>query len=128
MKDQSLDQSALDMSNFQNDYEFTTKKISELAVPLRKFQTRKALKEMKTFDKLGAQTAPLGLIFIKFLIDTENHQGLYNVVSELGEKFFVHNDLEDKKDAVYVELKNNAATKNKWQLTLIRPQKNSGAR
>jgi hypothetical protein len=128
MKEQNLDQSALDMTNFQNDYEFTTKKISELAVPLRKFQTRKALKEMKTFDKLGAQTAPLGLIFIKFLIDTENHQGLYNVVSELGEKFFVHNDLEDKKDAVYVELKNNAATKNKWQLTLIRPQKNSGAR
>lgn len=127
LQEKNLDRVMLDMDTFQNDFEFTTKMISELSIPLRKFQTRKALKEMKTFDKLGTKEAPLGLIFLKFLIDTENHQGLYNVVSELSNSFYVHNDLEDKNVPVYVELKIDSSTNNKWQLILIRPQKNSGA-
>ena len=48
-------------------------------------------------------------------------------MAELGERFYVHNDLEDKKIPVMIELKNDSTTKNKWQLTIIKPQKNSGA-
>lgn len=127
LQEKNLDRIDLDMDIFQNDFEFTTKMISELSIPLRKFQTRKALNEMKTFDKLGTKEAPLGLIFLKFLIDTENHQGLYNVIAELSNTFYVQNDLEDKNIPVYIELKNDSSTKNKWQLTILKPQKNSGA-
>jgi hypothetical protein len=127
LREKKLDRLSLDMDAFQSDFEFTTKMISELSLPLRKFQTRKALKEMKTFDHLGTKEAPLGVMFIKFLIDTENHQGLYNVVGELTNKFYVHNDLENKKVPVYVELKNDSSTQNKWQLTILRPQNDSEA-
>jgi hypothetical protein len=127
LRKENLERLAIDMDIFQSDFEFTTKLISELSIPLRKFQTRAALKEMKTFDKLGSKEAPLGLRFIKFLIDTENHQGLYNVVGELGNTFYVYNDLEFFTIPVFVELKNDSSTKNRWQLTILRPQKNSEA-
>jgi hypothetical protein len=127
LQKENLERLAIDMDIFQSDFEFTTKLISELSIPLRKFQTRAALKEMKTFDKLGAKEAPLGLRFIKFLIDTENHQGLYNVVAELGNTFYVYNDLEFLTVPVYIELKNDSSTHNRWQLTILRPQKNTEA-
>jgi hypothetical protein len=121
-QDKNLEKVALNMDIFQNDFEFTTKMISELSIPLRKFQTRKALNDMKNFDKLGTKEVPLALIFLKFLIDTDNHQGLYNVMAELTDKFYIRNDLEGKKNSVFVELKNDSSTKNKWQLIILRPQ------
>jgi flagellar biosynthesis regulator FlbT len=57
---------------------------------------------------------------LKYLIDTENHQGLYNITTVLGQKFFVNNDIEKKDRAVYIELRNDATTKNHWQIILMR--------
>lgn len=110
----------VDMDIFRDDFEFTQEMITELSGPIKKFQTRSALNDMKSYDMLGSKDAPVGLIFLKFLIDTENHQGLYNIVTVLGEKFYVVNDLEKKNTPHYVQLKNDASTKNRWQIILLK--------
>ncbi|MCK6596473.1 MAG: hypothetical protein L6Q33_14845, partial [Bacteriovoracaceae bacterium] len=84
------------------------------------FQTRAALVDMKTYDKMGSKESPIGLMFIKFLIDSDNHQGLYNIQAIIGEKFFVINDFESKVEPVAVELKNDSSTKNRWALTILK--------
>jgi hypothetical protein len=94
--------------------------IVDISVPISKFQTRAALNDMKTYDNLGSINAPVGLIFLKYLIDTENHQGLFNITTVLGEKFYVVNDIEKKEKAVYIQLLNDSSTNNKWQITLIK--------
>jgi hypothetical protein len=110
----------LDMDIFRDDFEFTSEMIVELSAPIKKFQTRSALLDMKAYDLLGTLQTPVGLVFLKFLIDTENHQGLYNIVTVLGEKFYVVNDLEKKKDAQYMELHNDSSTGNRWTITLLK--------
>jgi hypothetical protein len=125
--DEHLAKVELNMEKFQTDYEFTTKMISDLALPLRKFQARNVLHSMKTVDKLGTKEVPVSIKFIKFFIDTENHQGLYNIISELGNSFYVENDLKNQKVPVLVELNNDSSTKNKWQLSILGPQKKTEA-
>ncbi len=110
----------LDMDIFRDDFEFTQEMIAELSAPIKKFQTRAALNDMKSYDMLGSKDAPVGLIFLKFLIDTENHQGLYNIVTVLGEKFYAVNDIEKKNTPHFVQLKNDASTKNRWQIILLK--------
>ena len=118
----------VNMDEFRDDFEFSSAMISELTGVIKKFQTRAALVDMKSFDTLGSPEAPMGLIFLKFLLDTENHQGLYNITSVLGEKFFVMNDLENQYNPIYIHLKNDSSTNNRWQIIIIKkPQKNSGA-
>lgn len=111
---------SLDMDVFRDDFEFTQSMITDLSGPIKKFQTRSALNDMKSYDLLGSKDVPVGLVFLKFLIDTENHQGLYNIVQVLGEKFYVVNDLEKKTDPHYIELKNDASTKNRWTIILLK--------
>jgi hypothetical protein len=111
---------ALDMDLFRDDFEFTQTMITDLSGPIKKFQTRSALSDMKSYDLLGSKDAPVGLVFLKFLIDTENHQGLYNIVTVIGEKFYVMNDLEKKSEPHLIELKNDASTKNRWQIFLLK--------
>lgn len=112
----------LNMDLFREDFEFTSKMISSLSQPIKKFQTRKALTDMRDFDKFGTSEAPVGIIFLKFLIDTDNHQGLYNVVNVLGEKFYLMNDFEGKSTPIFAELKNDQSTNNRWQITLLKPE------
>lgn len=114
---------SLDMDTFSSDFEFTSKMISKLSIPIKKFQTRQALTDMKEYDKLGSSEAPVGIIFLKYLIDTENHQGLYNVLGVLGDKFYVSNDFEGIDGAIFVELKNDSSTKNRWQINFIKEKK-----
>lgn len=109
---------SLNMEIFHNDFEFTSAILSEKAEVARKYQTRSALAYLKKQDKLGSIVAPMSLIFIKFLIETQNHQGLYNILNVLGEKFYVINDLENKDVAHHVSLKNDESTSNRWQITL----------
>jgi hypothetical protein len=120
IRQKKADHVALNMELFREDYEFTSKMISQLSQPLKKFQTRQALTDMKNFDKLGTEEAPVGIVFIKFLIDTDNHQGLYNVINVLGDKFFINNDFEGKMESIYAELKNDASTNNHWQITFMK--------
>lgn len=116
----TLESFSLNMENFRDDFEFTQQMVADLAIPIRKFQTRAALNDMKSFDSLGSINAPLGLIFLKYLIDTENHQGLYNITSIIGNKFYVYNDIEKKNRPVLIELKNDASTQNRWQIILTK--------
>lgn len=113
----------LDMQAFQDDFEFTQEMMVELTAPMKKFQTRAALNDMKSYDLLGSKTAPVGLVFLKYLLDTENHQGLFNIVTVLGEKFYVVNDIEKKSDPVFMHLKNDESTKNRWQIVLLKDPK-----
>lgn len=120
MKEKNLSSYLLDMDTFRDDFEFTSAMIAELSGPIKKFQTRSALNDMKSYDLLGTAEAPVGLVFLKFLIDTENHQGLYNIVQVLGEKFYVSNDIEKKTTPHYIELKNDASTKNRWTIIMLK--------
>ncbi|MBY0416380.1 MAG: hypothetical protein K2Q18_19550 [Bdellovibrionales bacterium] len=120
LKEKASPSVSIDMDLFRDSFEFTPSMITSLAGPIKKFQTRAALSDMKSYDLLGSKDAPVGLIFLKFLIDTENHQGLYNIITVIGEKFYVSNDLENKTDPHYIELRNDASTKNRWQITLIK--------
>jgi hypothetical protein len=120
MKEKKLSSFSIDMDLFRDDFEFTQARIAEIVGPIKKFQTRAALSDMKAYDLLGSEQAPIGLIFLKFLIDTENHQGLYNVVTVIGEKFYVYNDIEKKSEPHYIELKNDASTNNRWQIILLK--------
>ena len=119
--DKKLSTLALNMDQFRDDFEFTPQILADLALPIKKFQTRAALTDMKSFDRLGDMEAPVGLVFLKYLIDTDNHQGLFNIQSVLGEKFYVYNDIENKEKPVYIELKNDSSTNNHWQIILVKP-------
>ncbi len=110
----------LNMDTFRDDFEFTQGMIADLSGPIKKFQTRSALIDMKSYDQLGSREAPVGLIFLKFLIDTENHQGLYNIVTVLGEKFYIQNDIEKIAKPHFIQLKNDQTTKNRWQIILLK--------
>jgi hypothetical protein len=63
------------------------------------------------------------LIFLKFLIENKMHQGLYNITSIIGGRFWLLNDLEAKVNPVYAEILNDETTKYKWQLVLIKKKK-----
>ncbi len=120
LQDKKLESLSINMDAFRDDFEFTPQMLSDLAAPIKKFQTRAALSDMKSYDNLGSAEAPVGLIFLKYLIDTENHQGLYNIITVLGDKFYVNNDIEKKDRPVYIELRNDASTKNRWQIILFK--------
>ena len=110
----------IDMEIFRDDFEFSQEMMSELAAPMKKFQTRAALNDMKAYDLLGSKEAPVGLVFLKYLLDTDNHQGLFNILTVLGEKFYVVNDIEKKESPLYMHLKNDASTNNRWQIVLLK--------
>lgn len=120
MDQKNLQSLSVNMQRFKDDFEFTQQMIADLAAPIKKFQTRAALSDMKSFDNLGKAEAPVGLIFLKYLIDTENHQGLFNIITVLGDKFYVSNDIEKKDRPVYIELRNDSTTNNHWQIILIK--------
>lgn len=120
MSEKKLSSYSLNMDKFRDDFEFTSPMIAELSGPIKKFQTRSALSDMKSYDLLGKEEAPVGLVFLKFLIDTENHQGLYNIVTILGDKFFVSNDIEKKSTAHLIQLKNDASTNNRWTIIILK--------
>lgn len=125
IQEKKMESLSINMEKFREDYEFTPQWINDLSAPIKKFQTRSALQDMKSYDHLGAKEAPLGLVFLKFLIDTENHQGLYNIQSVIGDRFYVYNDFESKDRPIFIELKNDASTKNHWQIVVINSLKQS---
>lgn len=121
-RSQFLERVDVDMLKFRYDYVFNVAEMRVLADSLKDFTTREALKEMQTFDKLGTHESPVPLTFLKYLIDSENHQGLYNLTSVLGENFWVTNDVDVKfkPSHEYVELKNDESTARQWQIYLLK--------
>ena len=71
---------------------------------------------MKRVDNLGSVAAPMSLTFIKYLIDYNLHQGLYNMTGILSNDFYVINDLENKSRPVKIKLDNNKDTGFKWKI------------
>lgn len=94
--------------------------LKALEGPLKEYQTREALTDMRNYDKLGSKVEPMRLMFLRYLLDNELHQGLYNIVSVLGTTFYVVNDIEGKDSPVYVELRNDESTSYQWQLTILK--------
>lgn len=114
------DRVLVNMEKFKGDFVFSERMIKALEEPLKEYQTRSALQEMKKFDLLGTANEPVRLIFIKFLIDKNMHQGLFNIAAVLGETLYVVNDIDGVPVPVRIELLNNETTKYRWQITVLR--------
>jgi len=52
IQDKKLESLSLNMDKFREDYEFTPQWINDLSAPIKKFQTRTALQDMKSYDHL----------------------------------------------------------------------------
>ncbi len=113
----------VDMMKLKYDHVFSLHMINSISERLKTFMTQSALQEMVTFDKLGTKAGPVPLLFIKFMIDMEEHQGLWNLVNVLGNRFYVSNeiDAEFKPKPEYVELINSPSTDGQWQLRILKP-------
>lgn len=115
-----LDKVKVEMNKFKYDYIFTLSKAELLKPKMELFSSMKSLKNMQRLDKLGSKVAPIPLKFLKYLIDYEMHQGLYNIVNVLGEKFFVKNDIDKfVKQTEFVKIKNDQTTDFQWQIFVI---------
>lgn len=122
-KGQNLERLAVDMLKFKYDYVFTLSMTNTLSKRLKTFMTQEALKEMANYDKLGSKEGPVPLLFIKFMIDYQEHQGLWNLVSILGTSFYVSNEIDSfHKPAIEkIELLNDVSTNNNWKIFVIQP-------
>jgi len=109
----------VDMDKFSLDYPEIKKEFIKIQKPLEIFQTRKSLSIMREVDNLGHKKQPFPLKFLKFLIDFDFHQGLYNILGEIGEEFYVLNDIENKNKPFKILLKNDEATNYKWHIKVI---------
>lgn len=114
-------QVSVDMGKFKYDYIFSLNFVTKYEQTISKFSSLKSLKEMKKFDKLGTNKAPVPLRFLKFLIDQNKHQNLYNIIQVLGDTFKVENDIDKKhKELELVRIENSEETNHKWQLFVIK--------
>lgn len=111
--------SEFNMTKMKTDYKYSKKILQNLNGPLKPYQTRKALTDMKTIDRLGSINTPLSYLFLRFMVDYNLHQGLYNIKAILGDEFYIVNDIEKDKDIVKIRIDNNEQTKFKWQIWII---------
>jgi hypothetical protein len=114
----------LDMELFKKDHTLSEEFKTKMNEKLKPFQTRQALSDMKEFDRLGSKEVPVKLLFLKYLIDTNQHQGLFNIIAVLGNNFYVQNDLDipPKKGSYpprFIALKNDESTGNKWLISIL---------
>jgi hypothetical protein len=121
---QGLEMVEVDMLKLRYDYVFTLNQINRLSAQLETFMTREALMEMATYDKLGTKDGPVPLLFIKYMIDMQEHKGLYNLIGILGETFWVSNeiDINYKRQPEFIKLLNDASTSNQWQIFVMKPR------
>lgn len=119
----NLSRMEVDMLKLKYDYVFTLNMMNNLSKRLKTFMKREALVEMMTYDKLGTSEGPVPLLFLKFMIDMEEHQGLWNLVSVVGERFYVSNEIDAafKPKPELVHLVNDDSTGRSWQIFIIKP-------
>ena len=119
----NLPRAEVDMVKLKYDYVFTLNMMNNLSKRLKTFMKREALVEMMTYDKLGTTEGPVPLLFLKFMIDMEEHQGLWNLISVVGERFYVSNEIDSdfKPKAELVQLVNNDTTGRRWQIFIVKP-------
>ena len=81
-----------------------------------------SLKKMKKQDKVGSKKAPFPLRFLKFMVDKEMHQNLFNVIQVVGDKFYIKNDIDSGVEKLdFIQLKNDVTTGYQWQLLILEP-------
>lgn len=122
-KSEDLEKVEVDMLKLKYDYVFSLNMINTLSDRLKIFMTREALAEMMNYDKLGTKEGPVPLLFLKYMIDMQEHHGLWNIVSVLGDKFYVSNEIDThyKPGIELIELANNQSTGGQWQIYVVRP-------
>ncbi len=120
---QNLPLVEVDMLKLKYDYVFTLHMINTLSTKLKFFMSRNALKEMYEFDKLGSLEGPVPLLFLKFMIDMNEHSGLYNLLSVLGPEFYVTNEIDAKfkPQPEKIKLLIDETTDNQWKIFVIKP-------
>ncbi len=111
---------AVDMEKFKKDVGIPQSQVYEYKKIFDNYQKRESLQEMKEFDKLGSVHEPFRLIFLKYLLDNKIHQGLYNIQSVLGEKFFVINDIDQSSDIEYIQLKSGSKNSVGWEILILK--------
>ncbi len=118
-----LDRVEVDMLKLKYDYVFSLNMINSLSERLKTFMTLEALQEMTAYDKLGTREGPVPLLFLKYMIDMEEHHGLWNIISVMGDRFYVSNEIDApfKPAPELVQLLNNETTGRQWQLFILRP-------
>jgi hypothetical protein len=119
---QNLPKVEVDMLKFKYDYVFTLHMLNTLSERLKTFMTREALTEMATYDKLGTAQGPVPLLFIKYMLDMQEHQGIWNLISILGDKFYVSNEMDPsyKTSPELVQIVNNDANGRMWQIYILK--------
>ena len=116
----NLDSLTLDMERFKYDYLFTITIKEKLDPIVKKFGRFQALSEMKKHDSLGAKKAPVPLVYIKYLIEQNSDQLLFNLINVIGEKFYILNDIDKGiKEPVRIKLYNNEQSKYRWQIEIL---------
>ena len=115
----SLSILGIDMNIFEKDYPFTEDTIKKYDKNLKNYYSRSALMDMLSLDQLGSKQEPVRLKFLKYLMDTDKHQGLFNLQAVIGEKFYVLNDFENKAKPQYIKLENSEKTNFRWQIYIL---------
>lgn len=106
----------VDLEKAKSEYQFSKSLIKKFNGPLRPYQTIKALKEMRQKDTLGSIGTPFSYLFLRYLLDYELHQGLFNLQTVLGKSFYIIDDIKKVKKPVKVKLINNKETNYQWKL------------
>ncbi len=114
---------SVDLEQAKKEYLFPKKLIKKFNGPLKPFQTLKALKEMKKNDILGSIQTPFSYIFLRYMLDFDLHQGLFNLKSVLGQEFYIVDDIEKKKKPIKIRLTNNKKTNYQWKLEIVEATK-----
>jgi hypothetical protein len=111
----------IDMEQFDADFIFKEDLVKNLSQSLAKFQTQRAIQDMKVHDKIGSLERPLSLLYLKFLLNTAEHQSIFNLTYIVGNDFYIENDIDRKKEAVLISLKNDYRNRFGWQIYILAP-------
>lgn len=113
----------VDMLKFKYDYFFNLKISKVMDKALSSYMKLEALSEMKKYDQLGTKKGAVPLVFVKYMIEQGHHQGLFNLISVLGNSFYVRNTIDKNltDDSDYIEIKNDKTTNFQWQIYVRRP-------
>ncbi len=114
----------VDIEGLIKDYPFSAQSIKKLAAPLSLYQRIKSLQQMKKYDKIGSKKTPVILSFLLYMISFDQHQGLFNVTSVLGNRFYVTNNFDKKHSfPVLIDLRNDESTNFRWQIKVLAEKK-----
>lgn len=119
----NLERVEVDMLKLKYDYVFSLNMINNLSDRLKTFMTREALTEMMNYDKLGTKEGPVPLLFLKFMIDMQEHQGMWNIISVLGNRFYVSNEIDSEygPGVELIQMVNDDSTGRQWQIYILKP-------